>query len=275
MSKTHNKLRNTGLIFELLGKAVVQEALHRDRSNALGIVKRHFKRDSELLKELNLYTSLNQRTENDPIELIELAAKAWRGLDHKKLEAEKYNLVKDIKKVYDLAEFFKPRSDRYKLSASIYKVFNGGERTTDPDGYLSARNYIREHICGKTPEALKTESEQLWEGEERAVRKIGFKLLVKKFNEKYQTLGERQKTIISKYITEDLTSDKFKTFIVRELEYIKQKLNEKSKQITEVDLRTKINESMDLMPAIANVRLLREEHLSALLKFHDLLEELN
>jgi hypothetical protein len=275
MSKTHNKLRNTGLIFELLGKTVVQEALHRDRSNALGIVKRNFKQGSELLKELNLYTTLNQRTDNDPIELIELTSRAWRKLDHKKLQIEKYNLVKDIKKVYDLAEFFKPRSDRYKLSASIYKVFNENNKTTDPNGYLSARNYICEYICGKTPEAVKTESEQLWEQEERSVRKIGFKLLVKKFNEKYQTLGERQKTIISKYITEDLTSDKFKTFIVRELEYIKQKLHEKSKQITEVDLRTKINESMDLMPAITNARLLKEEHLSALLKFHDLLEELN
>lgn len=274
MSKTHNKLRNTGLIFELLGKTVVQEALHRDRSNALGIVKRNFKQGSELLKELNLYTTLNQRTDNDPIELIELTSRAWHKLDHKKLQIEKYNLVKDIKKVYDLTEFFKPRSDRYKLSASIYKVFNENNKTTDPNGYLSARNYIREYICGKTPEAVKTESEQLWEQEERAVRKIGFKLLVKKFNEKYQTLGERQKNIISRYITEDLTSDRFKNFIVNELAFIERELIQCLTTINDTELRWQINESAKLLPNIAKARILKDDHLSAILKFHDLLEEL-
>jgi hypothetical protein len=274
MSKTHNKLKNTGLIFELLGKAVVMEALHRDRLNALTIVKRHFKRDSELLKELNLYTALNNRTGNDPMELIELSARAWQKLDHKKLDSEKYNLVKDIKKVYDLNEFFKPRSDRYKLSASIYKVFNQNGQNTDPDGYLTARNYISEHICGKTPESEKTESERLWENEDRNTRKLGFKILVKKFNEKYQALSDRQKLIISKYITEGVTSDKFKAFVVKELDYIKVKLSEKSISIENEPLRTKINESISMLPTIASARILKDDHLSALLKFHDLLEEL-
>jgi hypothetical protein len=275
MSKTHNKLRNSGLIFELLGKAVVHEAIHRERSNALGIVKRHFKVGSELLKELNLYKILGQRTENNPVELIELTKRAWSSLDHEKLKTEKYNLIKDIKRFYNLNEFFKPRTEQYKLFGSIYKLFETNSETLDPDGYLTARNYITEHIRGKSGNVESNdENIVLWENEDKTVRKIGFKLLIKKFNDKYQTLGERQKNIISRYITEDLTSDRFKNFIVNELAFIERELIQRLTTINDTELRWQINESAKLLPNIAKARILKDDHLSAILKFHDLLEEL-
>jgi hypothetical protein len=44
--------------------------------------------------------------------------------------------------------------------------------------------------------------------------------------------------------------------------------------INDTELRWQINESAKLLPNIAKARILKDDHLSAILKFHDLLEEL-
>ena len=52
----HNKIRNTGLLFEFLLRQITVDVLKKDdKSNAINIVKTKFNERTELGKELALY----------------------------------------------------------------------------------------------------------------------------------------------------------------------------------------------------------------------------
>ena len=52
----HNKLRNTGLLFEFLLRQITSDVLNKiDDSKAVNIVKKKFNENTELGKELALY----------------------------------------------------------------------------------------------------------------------------------------------------------------------------------------------------------------------------
>ena len=55
--------------------------------------------------------------------LIEAVLKARRGLNRKKLNEEKYQLIKSIKENFDINSFFQTKVQKYKLLASVYKIF--------------------------------------------------------------------------------------------------------------------------------------------------------
>ena len=55
----HNKLKNTGLLFEFLLRQVTVDVLNKkDKSKALQIIKKRFNENTEVGKELGLYTLL-------------------------------------------------------------------------------------------------------------------------------------------------------------------------------------------------------------------------
>ena len=56
----HSKFKNTGILFELLVKQIASDTLANKDSLALEIIKKHFKRGTELNKELRLYQSLTK-----------------------------------------------------------------------------------------------------------------------------------------------------------------------------------------------------------------------
>ena len=270
----HKKLRNTGLIFDLLSKSVVYEAMNQQPQNSIKIIKRFFREGSELQKELNLYLALQNKTNNDAKELLELSLNMFKKLDKVKLEKEKYELVKGIKKYYVLNEFFKPRTNQFKLTASIFKFFENADSNQNPDDYLTAKNYITEHISGKVTETL-TEEQQLWMEQDADIRRIGFKVIVKKFNEKYRDFGARQKTLLSRYISEDCNSESFRNYLNKELIYITETLRKKTQKVQDEVTKIKLTETLTLIPTISSARTIKDEHLAGILKFYELIEELN
>ena len=60
----HSKVKNTGLIFELLVRQVASDTMLNNKSRALNILKQNFTKSSELSKELKLYRSLQEEIFN-------------------------------------------------------------------------------------------------------------------------------------------------------------------------------------------------------------------
>ena len=54
----HNKIRNTGLLFEFLLRQITSDVLNKDNGQAVKIVKEKFNENTELGKELALYNVL-------------------------------------------------------------------------------------------------------------------------------------------------------------------------------------------------------------------------
>ena len=97
MSKIkHAKVKNTGLIFELLVRQVASDTMNNKDSVALRIIKRNFKKNSELSKELKLYRSLHEETFNSQRKaemFLEAILRTKRSINETALKREKYNLI--------------------------------------------------------------------------------------------------------------------------------------------------------------------------------------
>lgn len=269
----HNKLKNTGLLFEILSRAMMHEALHPDKpQNSVRIIKKHFTTNSELLKELRLYSTLSNRSEHDPSELLSLSVESRHTIDDKLLLKEKYDLIRSIKTKYDIEQLFNTRVSNYKLQASIYKLFeyNGKD---NPDEYLNTKKLVLETISGKiTAEPVIDEVEQTWRDQDSDTRKLGFKIIVERFNEKYRELEPRQKKLLSKYINEDTSSDEFKDYVIRECGFIGKNLNNQLENVDDPVTKIKLSEVINLIQNIVAAKQIKEDHLSSMLKFYELIE---
>ena len=56
----HSKIKNTGILFELLTRQITADILNSGKSAAIKIIKTYFKENTELGKEIQLYNILNQ-----------------------------------------------------------------------------------------------------------------------------------------------------------------------------------------------------------------------
>lgn len=271
----HNKLRNTGLLFEILSKNVMYEVVNQDkRQTSLFLIKKHFNSTSELLKELSLYQSLQSETKNDCNELLQLTLESRNRLDLKKLEQEKYNLIRHIKKHYNLEIFFETRTTNYKLCASIFKLFENFNQVSNPDDYLTAKSLVLEHLSGKKSNQVEDQTEEDWRREDPDIRTLGFKILLEKFNDKYRPLNLKQKTLLGKYINEDVTHDSFKNYVMGEVGFITNKLTALSNRITDEITKIKLNETINLAQTIISSNIIKDDHLTSMLKYYELIDEL-
>lgn len=271
----HNKLKNTGLLFEILSRAMMHETLHPDNPQiAIKIIRNHFKSDTELLKELRLYNTLSNRSDLDANELLLLTIESRRTLNEKALLKEKYDLIRSIKTKYDIEQLFNTRVSNYKLQASIFKLFEYAGKD-NPNEYLTIKKLVLESISGKiNEEPVIDEVEQVWREQDSDTRKLGFKIIVERFNEKYRELGGRQKKLLSKYINDDTASDDFKNYIIRECGFIGKKLNAGLDSIDDPVTKIKLTETINLIQNIIAAKQIKEDHLSSMLKYYELIDEL-
>ena len=125
MRKKHNKIRNTGLLYEFLLRQITADVLNKDdKSKAISIVKSRFNETTELGKELALYNIVvNKKFNNDAKAdyFINEVIKERQKLNNSVLKREKYNLIKEIQSNYNLQKFTSSKVPNYKIFASTYK----------------------------------------------------------------------------------------------------------------------------------------------------------
>ena len=154
-STKHLKIKNTGILFELLTRQITADVLNgKENSVAIKTMKGFFSENTELGKELELYNVLmNEKftTEKQAEKLIEAVTKSRQRLSNKKLKLEKYNLIKTIKESYDIVNFFSSRIPNYKVFASVYKLFeyNTNQHRNNPTDEIRNKYSIVEHIISK------------------------------------------------------------------------------------------------------------------------------
>jgi hypothetical protein len=79
--------------------------------------------ETELSKEFKLYETLFKKTgltEGKAEIIINTLLESFKNLNKSTLKREKYNLVNEIKKHYNLEDFFKNQIPNYKIKASFY-----------------------------------------------------------------------------------------------------------------------------------------------------------
>ena len=271
----HNKLKNCGLIFEILTRLSVHEVMNKERPHSLNLIKKYFHSESQLFREMKLYELLSKQSNADVQELVNLAIESRKKLNEETLRLQKYNLIRDIKKKYEINEFFKHRVGNYKLLASIYKLFEC-DSTDNPEEYVNTKALITEHMAGKNIEKTKSEIDVIMEqteGDPDLIR-MGLRVMVEKFNDKYKNLLPKQKALLGIVINDDVNSQKVRAYINREIKYIVSELSELKKEIEIPATTIKVNESIQLIGEITKSPLIKDEHLSAMLKYYELVNVL-
>lgn len=274
----HSKYKNTGIVFEILSRNILSEVLNKKPSLSLAIVKKYFCEGTELSKELRYYQTLQEVNPKikDTDRLIDLIIDNYNAnIDREKLDNEKYKLIGEIKRRYDFDTFFASRISNYKLIASVYKIL---EHTSseNPSEHMNCRTTIGEHVSGvDQTENVLTEVQTLWKTENPDIKRLAFKIIVEKFNEKYQGLDAKQKTLLSKFITEDNESDEFRDYVYGEAFQVKKKLHRIAAGVDDKVMRIKLEESIQLVDLILSAKSIKNEHLSAMLKYYELIGELS
>jgi mRNA-degrading endonuclease RelE of RelBE toxin-antitoxin system len=281
----HSKFKNTGILFELLVRQVTADILENTQdSKANKILQRFFNEETELGKELKLYQLLVHEKAKDSIgadRIVEMICKSRRKISSKKLNEQKYNLIKTIKEHYPLDSFLRGKISNYKLFASVYKLFEDASSTDtnyDPSDVLSSRNFITEGLLGNVTsnktDADKDKLLEFYKKQEEDLRLLSYKILVDNFNKKYSKLDDRQKTLLKEYINNVSNTNSLKHYIETEVPAVKSELKLFEEKIADKVVKIKISEVCNQLDKAVKGKTVKDSQVTSLLLSYELIKEL-
>lgn len=279
MAVKHSKYRNTGILFELLVRQTTADLLENKDSKAVKILKKYFT-NTDLGKEYNLYNTLvtsKKLSESKADVLISTVVDQYKKIDFETTNRLKYNLIKEIKRSYKLEEFFKAKVDNYKSYASIYTIFESQHsKQADTKQLVVNKITLLERISNddiknkKVPNSL---VEELMK-EDKEIRLMTYKILVEKFNDKYGTLSSKQKGLLKDYISSISDTTTLKESLNKRLSSIKKELTSLSKSVESPVIAIKLNEVIKLISPIKENIGVKDETITSILQYYDLIDEL-
>jgi len=275
----HNKFRNTGVLFELLVRQIASDTLANNDSKAVKIVKKYF-HNSEMAKEHKLYHTIltaPRLSEGKAEALVNTTVDLAKKLNKETLLKEKYNLIKEVKKHYNLESFFKSKVNNYKALAAAYTLFEAAmeSKFVEPKQLVLNKLTLMEHITKKTlVENTDSEVEQAFTKEDKNVRILAYRMLIEKFNSKYSNLSERQKSVLKEFINNISNPEHLKVYINENLNKVKTELVDLVSKIDDKTTEIKLNEVITLIKPISNKASVKDDHLVALLQYQQLAEEI-
>lgn len=272
----HRKIRNTGLIYELLVRQLTSDVLRGNTPISLDILKKFFRKNSLLSEELRLFnTLLKKKVRNSEFasEILEAVLTARKKIDNKLLEKEKYRLIKEIKKHFDETLFFKTQVPDYPVYASIANVleYSADENPTD---YASNKITVLEYVTTPQEDNHLQNTKSLLEDVDPELQKLTFRLLTEKFNKKWGSLEEQQKEILRHYIFNSTDGEQTRKFIKENVNFLKSGLKRTSQSIDDQVIKIKLVEVSRLVSEIPSKKFVTESDFLALLRSYELLKEL-
>jgi hypothetical protein len=275
----HNKFRNTGVLFELLVRQIASDTLANTDSKAVKIVKKFF-HNSELAKEHKLYHTIvtaPRLSEGKAEVLVNTTIDCAKKLNKEQLLKEKYNLIKEVKKHYDLESFFKSKITNYNVLAAAYTLFESAmeNKFVEPKQIVINKLTLLEHITKK--QLIKEETTDVATAlnkEDNNVRLLAYRMLIEKFNNKYSSLSDRQKSVLKEFINNISNPKHLKTYINENLDKVKKELASLVKKVDDKTTEIKLNEVITLIKPISSKSSVKDDHLVTLLQYQQLAEEI-
>lgn len=280
MNIKHSKYKNTGILFELLVRQVTSDTLNGGSSPALNIIKKYFVK-SELGKELKLYESLTKSTklnESRSNILIQTLLESAQKLNRKSLKKDKYNLINEIKKYYNLDEFFKTKLPNYKTQAALYTLIEAQNtiEIINPDQIVSNKYTLLEHLTAGpvSEEKVKEDIISEYKTYDKDLRFLTYKILLEKFNGKYSNLHLSQKEVLKEFINSVDSTPKLRDFYNGKIQELKAELKSIGETITDKVIQIKLNEVLPLIVEIGKSSPIKNSNVVDLLQYCELVEEL-
>lgn len=276
----HSKYKNTGILFELLVRQSTADLMSNKDPKAVKIFKKYFT-NTELGKEYNLYNtvaSAPKLTEAKAEILINTVVEQAKKLDRAKLDREKYNLIREVKKHYDLDDFFKAKINNYKIHASVFTLIENQltKKFSDTKQIVTNKLTLLEHITKESLTERKVASKVVEEfmKEDKEIRILAYKILVEKFNEKYASLSPEQKDLLKEYINNVSDTKRLRTYLNTKLLEVKSELVDLKSNVRDKVLKIKLNEVLNFIKPLGPNDSIKDEVLIGLMQYYQLISEL-
>ena len=276
----HSKFKNTGFLFELLTRQVTLEILNNSEEKAKKILKEFFGGKTELSKELRLYNLLlteKYKTEDRAEKFINLVLEAHDKIDYKKIQREKYELIKIIKEKFDIDQFLSSPVSNYKVLASIHKLFEAKKlNISNVNDVFKSKITLVEHISteSKPTEKKKDKLLEEYKKQEKDVRLLTYKILLESFNKKYSNLNRDQKELLKEYINNVNNTSRFKEYYIVKSKNVQDKLDKLHDLIEDKITQIKLKETIKTLSEQRIGKSVSDKQVSALMLSYELIKEM-
>ena len=279
MNIKHSKYKNSGILFELLVRQITADTLDGIDSPARKILREYFVK-TELGRDYKLYDQLSKHsniTEAKANLVLNSLLETSLNLNRSALKRQKYNLISEIKKHYDITKFFKHKLPNYKTQAALYMLteIKANKEFSNPELEINNKITILEHLSSKpiSKESTNTVLDE-FQSYDKDLRSLTYRVLLEKFNNKYDTLLEEQKEILKELITSIDNTPRLKEFYNTKVSEIKESLTELGNTVTVKVTKIKIEEVIKILPTISKTSKVKDDDLTNLLQYYDLIQEL-
>ena len=279
MKIKHSKYKNTGILFELLVRQITADTLKGVNSPAIDILKEHFVKTS-LGKEYKLYESILKSkvvSEGRATLVIDTLLEASTKFNRKSLKKQKYNLINEIKKHYDLESFFGSKVSNYKELAALYTLIESinSKKISNPKQLVDNKITLLEHL---TKKEIKEDSKQTimeeFSGYDKDVRTLTYKVLLEKFNTKYDSLTNDQKQVLKEYINSVESTPDLRNFYNTKINELKATLKEENINVKDKAIQIKKTEVAKYLTELDKTDKVGDDNLVDLLRYYQLVNEI-
>jgi len=279
MKIKHSKYKNTGILFELLVRQITADTLKGVDSPAIDILKEHFVKTS-LGREYKLYESIIKSkiiTEGKATLVIDTLLEASTKFNRKSLKKQKYNLINEIKKHYDLESFFGSKISNYKELAALYTLIEGinSKVIVNPSQLVNNKITLlefltKQEIKDKTNPTIMDE----FSSYDKDVRTLTYRVLLEKFNSKYDVLTNDQKQVLKEYINSVESTPDLRNFYNTKINELKATLKKENKNVKDKATQIKISEVAKFLTELDKTNKVDDSNLVDLLRYYQLVNEI-
>ena len=277
----HSKYKNTGLIFELLVKQIAADTLNKKDSSAVNVLKKYFTGKTSLVREFKLYQLIlkNKSVSQSKAEsIVSTIVEVARGINKDLLKKQKYALIKEIKDNYNIEDFFSMSVKDYKPLAALYCLMEAHKvpEVVDPNVLVNNKTTILEHLTRTTQNKGKVRDTLIEEYSkyDKDLKLLTFRILLEKFNSKYNTLLPEQKNILREFITSVDSSTKLRSIVNEEIKKLLVEITELRKTSKDDIIKIKLQEVIKNIRPLSNKEKVTDSHLVDIMQYYELIKEL-
>tara|TARA_B110000285_G_scaffold2786_1_gene2901 strand:- start:211 stop:1074 length:864 start_codon:yes stop_codon:yes gene_type:complete len=279
MKIKHTKYKNTGILFELLVRQITADTLKGGDSPAIDILKEYFIKTS-LGKEYKLYESILKSkvlNEGRAAMVIDTILEASTKFNRTVLKRQKYNLINEIKKHYNLESFFGSKISNYKELAALYTLIesSNSKNLKNTNQLVENKITLLEHLTKKevTKDVTPTILEE-FSNCDKDVRTLTYKILLEKFNSKYEVLADNQKLVLKEFIQSVDSTPDLRNFYNNKIGELKSILVKESKNIKDKATQIKTTEISKFLVELKKTDKVGDNNLVDLLRYYQLVNEI-
>jgi len=277
----HSKYKNTGLIFELLVKQIAADTLNKKDSEAVHILKKFYTGRSTLVREFKLYEFIlkNKSVSQSKAEsIVSTIIEVSRNINPGLLKKQKYNLIKEIKEHYSLEEFFSISVKDYKPLAALYCLMEAHKISDviDPNFLVDNKTTLLEHLTKEVQNKKEVRDTLIEEYAkyDKDLKLLTFKILLEKFNSKYETLLPEQKNILKEFITSVDSSTRLRNVVNEELSKLKKVIKKLKDSVKDEIVAIKLHEVVKTIEPLSKNKRVTDDHLINIMQYYELVQEL-